>query len=97
MLGNNWTYQQDSTRPHIHSLNQRWRDDHFPTFIPKNRWPPNSLDLCPLGYSLWSEVAVGMDWNMITTKETLISEIKLSVKTIAKEKILHSVLDFTVR
>ena len=38
-----------------------------------------------------------MDWNMITTKETLINEIKRSVKTITKEKILHSVLDFTVR
>ena len=97
MLGNNWTYQQDGARPHIHSLNQRWCADHFPTFIPKNRWPPNSLDLCPLDYSLWSEVAAGMDWNMITTKETLINEIKRSVKTIAKEKILHSVLDFTVR
>ena len=57
----------------------------------------NSLDLCSLDYSLWSEVAAGTDWNMITTKETLINEIKRSVKTVAKEKILHSVLDFTVR
>ena len=95
--GNNWTYQQDGARPHIHSLSQRWCDDHFPTFIPKNRWPPNSPDLCPLDYSLWNEVAAGMDWNMITTKETLINEIKRSVKTITKEKFLHSVLDFTVR
>ena len=23
MLGNNWTYQQDGARPHIHSLSQR--------------------------------------------------------------------------
>ena len=34
---------------------------------------------------------------MITTKETLINEIKRSVKTNTKEKFLHSVLDFTVR
>ena len=45
MLGNNWTYQQDGARPHIHSLSRRWCADHFPTFIPKNRWPPNSPDL----------------------------------------------------
>ena len=61
MFGNNWTYQQDGARPHIHSLSQRWCDDNFPTFIPKNRWPPNSPDLCPLDYSLWNEVAAGMD------------------------------------
>ena len=23
MFGNNWTYQQDGARPHIHSLSQR--------------------------------------------------------------------------
>jgi len=38
-----------------------------------------------------------MDWKNITTKATLIDEIKRSVKKIEKEKILHSVLDFTVR
>ena len=74
---------------HIHSLSQRWCADHFPTFIPKNRWPPNSPDLCPLDYSLWNEVPAGMDWNIITK----INDIKRSVK----EKILHSVFDFTVQ
>ena len=34
---------------------------------------------------------------MITTKETLINEIKRSVKTITKEKFLYSILGFTVR
>ena len=43
--GNNWTYQEDGTRPHIHSMSQRWCADYFSTFIPKNRWLPNSPDL----------------------------------------------------
>ncbi len=38
-----------------------------------------------------------MDWDNIETKANLILEIKRSVKKIKKEKILHSVLDFTVR
>ena len=97
MLGNNWTYQQDGARPHTHRSSQKWCADHFPNFISKDRWPPNSPDLCPLDYSLWNELAESMDWKNITTKTTLIDEIKRSVKKIEKEKILHSVLDFTVR
>ncbi len=52
MLENNWTYQQDGARPHTHHLNQKWCADHFSAFIPKNRWPPYSPDLCPLDYNL---------------------------------------------
>jgi hypothetical protein len=97
MLGNNWTYQQDGARPHTHHLSQKWCADHFPDFISKDGWPPNSPDLCPLDYSLWNELAESMDWKNITTKATLIDAIKRSVKKIEKENILHSVLDFTVR
>jgi len=97
MLGNNWTYQQDGARPHTHHLSQKWCADHFPDFIPKNRWPPNSPDLCPLDYSLWNEIVESMDWDNIETKANFINEIKRSIKKIKKEKILHSVLDFTVR
>ncbi len=61
------------------------------------RWPPNSPDLCPLDYCLWNELGEAMNWDHVTTKSTLIDEIKRSVKKHEKEKILHSVLDFTVR
>jgi len=70
MLGNNWTYQQDGARPHIHRLSQKWCADHFPAFISKERWPPNSPDLCAFDYSLWNELAQSMDWSSITTKAT---------------------------
>ncbi|CAF4693314.1 unnamed protein product, partial [Rotaria socialis] len=51
MLGDDWTYQQEGAKPHIHKMVQKWCADHFPSFISKDRWPPNSLDLCPLDYS----------------------------------------------
>ena len=97
MLGNNRTYQQDGARPHTHHLSQKWCADHFPDFISKDCWAPNSPDLSPLDYSLWNEVARAMDWKKITTKAKLVEEIKISVKKVEKEKVLHSVLDFTVR
>ncbi|CAF4947754.1 unnamed protein product, partial [Rotaria magnacalcarata] len=88
MLGDDWTYQKDGAKPHIHKMVQKWYADHFPSFISKDRWPPNSPDLCPLDYSLWNELAESMDWHKITTKETLINEIICSVKRIEKTKIL---------
>ena len=87
MLGKDWTYKQDGAKPHTHRFSQKWCADHFPDFISKDRWPPNSPDLCPLDYSLWNELAESMDWHNIQTKANLIQEIKRSVKTIKKGKI----------
>jgi len=97
MLGSDWTYQQDGAKPHTHHLTQEWCTKHFPDFIPQKRWPPNSPDLCPLDYSLWNELAQCMNWDRITTKATLIEEIKRSVTKVDKKKILNSILDFTIR
>ena len=36
MLGNDWKYQQDDTRPHAHHLSQKWCADHFPSIISKD-------------------------------------------------------------
>ncbi|CAF2225095.1 unnamed protein product [Rotaria magnacalcarata] len=85
-LGDDWTYQQDGARPHKHHLTQEWCAKHFPDFIPEKRWPPNSPDLCPLDYSLWNELAQCMNWDRITTKATLIKEIKRSVTKVDKKK-----------
>ncbi|CAF1556573.1 unnamed protein product [Rotaria magnacalcarata] len=84
-LGDDWTYQQDGARPHKHNLTQEWCAKHFPDFIPEKRWPPNSPDLCPLDYSLWNELAQCMNWDRITTKATLIKEIKRSVTKVDKK------------
>lgn len=97
MLGSDWTYQQDGARPHTHRLTQEWCVENFPDFISKERWPPNSPDLCPLDYSLWNELAQCMNWHRITTKATLIEEIKRSVAKVDKKIILNSILDFTIR
>ena len=97
MLEKQWAYQQDDARPHRHQLIQNWCMHNFPEFIRKSRWPQNSLDLCPLDDSLWTELANCIDWSQITTKTTLIDEIKRSVKRVEKEKIINSVSDFTVR
>ena len=52
VFDNDWTFQQDGATPHIHQLTQQWCQDHFPSFIDKDRWPPNSPELNPLDYSI---------------------------------------------
>ncbi|CAF4447824.1 unnamed protein product [Rotaria socialis] len=78
MLASDWTYQQGGARPYTHRLTQEWRAENFPDFIYKERWPPNSSDLCPLDHSLWNDLVQYMDWNRITTKPTLIKDLKRS-------------------
>ena len=65
--------QQDG---HIHQRTEQWCQDHFPSLIDNDRWPPKSPDLNPLDYSIWNELAELMDWNKITSKRTLIDELK---------------------
>ena len=55
-FGNEWTFQQDGARPHTHVNSQEWCTKHFPSFIDKDHWPPNSPDLSPLDYCIWNEL-----------------------------------------
>jgi transposase len=97
VFGDDWVYQQDGAKPHIHKLTQQWCSDNFPSFINKDRWPPNSPDLNPLDYSIWDELVHAMNWSKIISKKTLIEELKRSVKKIRKEVIFESCNSWTNR
>ena len=45
MIGNNWTFCQGGRRPHFHQKSQDWCRIHFPSFIDKEHWPSNTLEL----------------------------------------------------
>ncbi|CAF3813941.1 unnamed protein product, partial [Rotaria sp. Silwood1] len=55
VFGNDWTFQHDGAKPHIHQLTQQWCHDNFSGFIDEDHWPPNSPDLNPLDYCIWDE------------------------------------------
>ena len=55
-FGSDWVFQQDGAKPHWHRLSQKWCRDNFPTFIEKDRWPPNTPDLNSLDYSIWDQL-----------------------------------------
>ena len=89
-FGKHWTFQQDGANPHIHHLTQKWCQDNFPSFIDKDHWPPNSPDLNPLDYCIWDEFAQCVNWKKVTSKATLIDELKRAVKKIRQDVVLQS-------
>ncbi|CAF4052985.1 unnamed protein product [Rotaria magnacalcarata] len=97
MFGDNWTFQQDGGRPHIHRKTQDWCRTHLPCFIDKDHWPPNSPDLNPLDYCIWDEFVGASNWNLVTSKTTLINELKRSVKKIRPEVVFESCASWTNR
>ena len=40
MFGNDWTFQQDSAKAHIHAKSQKWCGKHFSCFIDKDHCSP---------------------------------------------------------
>jgi len=97
VFGNNWTFQQDGAMPHTHKKTQEWCAQNFPAFIDKDHWPPNSPDLNPLDFCIWNELAQAMKWNKVTSKKTLIAELKRAVKLIRLEVVLESCSVWTNR
>ncbi|CAF1266509.1 unnamed protein product [Didymodactylos carnosus] len=89
MLGGDWTSQQDNAPAHKHHLTQEWCRRNLPSFISKERWPANnSPDFNSLDYCIWNELVQAMDWRKVTTKLTLITELKRAVKKIRLEVVV---------
>ncbi|CAF1367538.1 unnamed protein product [Rotaria magnacalcarata] len=59
--------------------------------------PPNSPDLNPLDYCIWDEFAQCVDWKEVTSKATLIDELKCAVKKIRQDVVLQSCSSWTAR
>lgn len=97
VLGNDWIFQQDGAKPHTHHLSQQWCESHFPAFFDKDRWPPNSPYLNPLDYCLCDELAQAIDWDGVSSKETLIDELKRATKNVRPEVAFESCNSWTVR
>ena len=68
-------------------------------FVPSTRTigSPNSPDLNPLDYSIWYELAHQVNWNAVTSKTTLINELKPVVRKVSPDVIFESCSSWTNR
>lgn len=97
LMGKEFIYQQDGAPAHTHHRTQSWCKSHFWDFWPKSRWPPNSPDINPLDYSIWSELCCQMNWDKIKDKKSLIEQIQAGVKKIRTDVVRRSVDSWTNR
>ena len=97
MFGDNWTFQQDGGRPHIHQKTEDWCRTDFSCLIDKDHWPPNRPDINPLDYCIWGEFARTINWHLVTSKTALINELKRAVKKIRPEVVFESCSSSTNR
>ena len=97
MFGDDWTFQQDGVKAHIHEKSQEWCAKNFSSLINKDPCPPNSPDLKPLGSCGWNQIAQVIKWNAVTSKKTPIVSLKHAVKNISKDVVFESCLSWTNR
>ena len=76
--------------PHIHHLTEQCCRGNFPSFIDKDYWPPNRPDLNPFDFTVFVKM---IDWNRVTSKATMIEELKHPVKNLRQNVVFES---FTV-
>ena len=76
---------------------QDWCSRRFPSFIDKDIWPENSSYLNPLDYFIWDEFAEAIGWNKVSSKSSLIAELKRSVKKIRLDVVRESCSVWTNR
>ena len=96
-LGSHWTFQQDVARPHIHHLTQQRCEKNFPSFINKDQWPSSSPALNPLDYAIWDELAQAINRDGVSSKNTLIVQLKQAVEKNRQEAVFESCSSWTNR
>ena len=92
IFGDDWTFQRDGAKAHIHEKSQKCCAKNFPSFIGKDHWPPNNPDLNPLYYYVWREISQVIKRNAVTSKKTLIVALKRAVKKISNDVVFESCL-----
>ncbi|CAF1975242.1 unnamed protein product [Rotaria magnacalcarata] len=64
---------------------------------PEDRWPANSPDLNLLDYCIWDELVEAMNWNQVTSKQTLIEELKRGCRKVRSDVVFESCNSWTAR
>ena len=57
LSGGDFLFQQDGARSHTSAHTLRYLNDNIPAtaaLLPPEKWPPNSPDLNPMDYAIWS-------------------------------------------
>ena len=97
LLGEDFIYQQDNARPHMHKDSMTWIENNFTRFIDANRWPPNSPDLNILDDHVWDTIGHNMRWERVKIYGSLIEKIKRGISYVPLNSVLRSAENWSSR
>ena len=99
LMGEDFVFQQDGAPAHSACQAQEWLEQNCPDFIKKDEWPPNSPDLNPLDYFVWS--AMLQSYERFSPKPATVAELKTVLQaiwiSIPQQSIDRAVLSFRKR
>jgi len=99
LLNDDFVFQQDGAPAHTSQQSQDWLQQQCPEFIRKDEWPPNSPDLNPLDYFVWS--AMLHSYERCFPKPTTVTELKTVLQdiwtTLPQQSVDNAVLSFRKR
>jgi len=90
--GDRYIFQQDSAHAHRARATVEFLERETPQFISPLLWPPNSPDLNPVDYRMWSI----LQENMYKTRITDLDDLKHRIRTEWAE-LDHAVIAAAVR
>jgi hypothetical protein len=83
LLDNDFIFQRDDAPAYTARQAQQYLQDECPAFISRNEWPPNSVDLNPLDYSIWG-IMLNI-YNELDPKPASVAELKHALQKIWDE------------
>eukprot|EP00298_Acanthocystis_sp_HF-20_P028672 c7473_g1_i1.p1 GENE.c7473_g1_i1~~c7473_g1_i1.p1 ORF type:complete len:354 (+),score=38.39 c7473_g1_i1:160-1221(+) len=84
--GENWCFQQDSAPAHKSKVVQKWLTENIPSFVHHNEWPPNSPDLNPMDFYVWSRLEEMVNTKRFNSVDSLKTALQRAWKKMSKEE-----------
>lgn len=95
--GNPYVFQQDGAPAHTSRMVQDWLSSNVNMFWPKEFWPPNSPDLNPMDYYVWSAVELRSNKERHPNTASLTLAIKRAFRALPKHIVKKACCSFRPR
>lgn len=95
--GRPYVFQQDGAPAHTSKAVQDWLASNVHHFWPKDFWPPNSPDLNPLDYFVWSVVEADSNKTHHSNVESLRLAVRMAFRNLSKVSLKNACNRFRSR
>lgn len=95
MVGEKWVFQQDGAPAHRSNATKAYLQSNTPAYL--KQWPPNSPDLNPLDYSIWSIIATHVNRQGPENYNELRAAVVRAVTALGRNVVAKACMQFKER